>query len=491
MLGPLTSSGVPSAIPADGTEAFVVPVAENFPDSPEFLSPPELNLFPEPSLAEPEGLLRLQSNINLQTQIYKDAQPETSEPGFPEFPSVLSSFPNSYSPQPAPSNFSGRNFWEATVPPSTSPPLPSNEFSEVTKHSQMKRHGPLGYSLGLNTSTIFDDNINLRQSGKKGDIQLNIGPTAKLQMGSDESALHLGATYAGAASWLASSPQERSYDQRAGIDGGWSGARLKTAFRLGMQSTHNSSIDAGQRVGRRVWYTGLGASYAFTEKTNGELTADFSKASFNALQGSREYRAQEFVNYQWTPKLQLGLGATEGILRADAGQRQTYEQALLRIALRPTGKLGVNASIGNEWRHFDSGEPTQTSPVFSAALAWQATGQTALSLEARRRTFASALLLAQNYEATDVSITAREMLSSNLDLALSIGWEEAAYQAAGLGVSANRKDDYWYSRISLDWAIRRNCAVGTFYEFSKNVSTGEQAHPFQRNRIGFAISVSF
>ncbi len=401
---------------------------------------------------------------------------------------------------PLESKEASQRFWEAAIPPSGSPgsgggPFSGkgglSEYAELARHAQMQHRGPLYYALKLSAGTVYDDNISIGSSGRRKDFQSSIGPAARVQLGSDESALRLGASYAGAVSWFARYPSQRTIEQSCGLDGGWSGSRLKTGFRFGTQSTQSGTPDAGERVGHRANYGGVTFSYPFTGKLSGELSGDTTRSMFDGLVGSHENRAQEFLNYEWSPKLQLGLGSTQGIMQADGGNRQTYNQALVRVIAQPSAKLGWSASFGNEWRHFDGGEPTTQTPVFTAGANWQVTGQTSLSLDGSRRTFASASLKGQNYEATTVALSARKMLTSTVDGSVSLGYGQANYHAAATGVQASREDEYYYGRMSLNWLINRTCSLGWFYEYSKNVSSGDQGHPFQRNRIGMALNVSF
>ncbi len=382
-------------------------------------------------------------------------------------------------------------FWQAPVPPSTAETGVFSEYAALARHPRMGKAGPFGFSASFHAASIFDDNITLAGKGRRADMQLSAGPRARLQLGSGDTPLNLGLGYAGAASWFTRTPDQRAYEQTLAADGGWNGPRLKTGFRLGFQGTHSGSVDAGERVGRRVVYAGLTGSYPWGSKFSGECSADFTRARFNGLLGSREYRAQQYVNYQWTPKTQFGLGLTEGLLRPDRGQEQTYEQLLARMVSQPTAKVGFNASFGAENRQFDSGQESTFTPVYTLAANWQATGRTSFSLEGRRRTFASAALEKQNYEASNLTLTAREMLSATLDAAVSLGYERADYTSASPGSVASRRDDYCFSRASLDWALHKNCALGMFYEFSRNFSEGADGHPFRRNRVGLSVNLSF
>jgi hypothetical protein len=105
--------------------------------------------------------------------------------------------------------------------------------------------------------------------------------------------------------------------------------------------------------------------------------------------------------------------------------------------------------------------------------------------------FSSASLGSQNYESTSLTLSAREMLAATVDATVSIGGERADYKAAATTVDATRRDDFVFTRASVDWALFKNCSLGVFYEFSKNLSKGMEGHPFQRNRAGLSVSLSF
>ncbi|RFC42534.1 MAG: hypothetical protein DVB28_001841, partial [Verrucomicrobia bacterium] len=211
--------------------------------------------------------------------------------------------------------------------PSDSSPFLFSRLSEPQDLYQLRRKGPFLFSFNLNSSAVFDDNVSLRQSDKKSDIQIGIGPSARFQLGSDDSKLRLGANYSGTASWFMSTPKQRSFEQNLSVGGEWTGSRLKTALRLGLQSNHNGSLDAGARVGSTVSYAGATVSCRLGGKTSADLGADITKASYSSLLESREYRTQQYLNYQYSPKLQIGLGTTQGLSEAESSSRQTYLQS--------------------------------------------------------------------------------------------------------------------------------------------------------------------
>ena len=101
-------------------------------------------------------------------------------------------------------------FWQAAVPPSTGETSPFENYAEMARYSQMRRKGPLSYSLRLNTTSIYDDNITLATRDKRGDLHLAVGPAVRVLFGGDESTLRLGANYNGTGSWFVRTPAQRA-----------------------------------------------------------------------------------------------------------------------------------------------------------------------------------------------------------------------------------------------------------------------------------------
>ena len=83
------------------------------------------------------------------------------------------------------------------------------------------------------------------------------------------------------------------------------------------------------------------------------------------------------------------------------------------------------------------------------------------------------------------------MLAATVDATVAIGAERADYKATTTTVDSTRRDDFVFTRASVDWALLKICSLGIFYEFSKNLSKGTEGHPFQRNRVGLSVSLSF
>jgi hypothetical protein len=92
---------------------------------------------------------------------------------------------------------------------------------------------------------------------------------------------------------------------------------------------------------------------------------------------------------------------------------------------------------------------------------------------------------------TTLNLAARETLSATVDTTLSAGYEHATYSADSQTVTSGRTDDYYVGRAGINWAVRRWCDLGLFYEYTTNNSMGSQGYSFRRQRLGMSASISF
>jgi opacity protein-like surface antigen len=63
------------------------------------------------------------------------------------------------------------------------------------------------------------------------------------------------------------------------------------------------------------------------------------------------------------------------------------------------------------------------------------------------------------------------------------GYENSDYTANRLGVIALRNDDYFFTRLGMDWALADRLTVGAYYQFRKNDST-DASHSFDNHQVG-------
>ena len=480
--------GIPEPTPAEAAPEGLGPRLPATAENPA--TPTESKLF-EPNLPD-------EPPVDLETRIRNAAPPEQFAPPEPlSAPRPLPIIPEVALKVPVVD--ANRSFLEATVPGDVTmdarPYLREEEFainSEPGPFSQIH----LGEKLtldwsGIGFGLIFDDNFTVSNGNPKADTLLTISSGLTLTLGSTESRLMMRANYSASGVFFLNHSSENAFDQSLSFDVAYRMQRLTLGLHIRPSLISGSSVDAGDRVGRKIFYAGLTANYNVSDKTSINVNTDFTYAGYNGLLSSRETRVQAFVNYLVTPKVTLGLGGGYGVIDVDGGQTQTSEQALVQMSYAATAKLSLSATAGWEFRNGGDGVPTSNTPVFSVGAAWTPREKTTISVDARRRTYGSSALVGQNYEATGFSATISQQLRPRISANLTVGYEFTEYQQALFGVDASRKDNYFYTRVGLGFPVNRWCSGNVFYEFSNNSSTGNGARGFDRNRVGMFVSCKF
>ena len=346
-----------------------------------------------------------------------------------------------------------------------------------------------GINYGVVFSAVFDDNVNLSSTDKQSDILLTGGANVALRLGSDGGNFYLSGVYGISYGSYLGGTDDPDLGHNLGLSASYRFAKLTLGLNVSVAIGAGATVDTGERTDRDSYFASLSASYAYSEKVSFNVTVGGTSQGYENLLSSRDTRINAFIDYTWTPKLQVGVGGAYGMSKAEEGDVQTSQSALVRASYTVTEKLSASGSVGVELRDTDGGE--NLSPVFSIGAAYRPFERTTVSLNLNRRIYSSAVLEGQDYTATGVTFGVGQQLLSRLGLSLSVGYESSEYFGAAQGVDASRNDKYLFFRSSLDWEAARWCRLGGFYEYSDSESTGEGARPFSRNRLGLQLSLMF
>jgi hypothetical protein len=129
--------------------------------------------------------------------------------------------------------------------------------------------------------------------------------------------------------------------------------------------------------------------------------------------------------------------------------------------------------------------------VYQGTASWYITPKTSLTLNAGRRSFASASLAFQTFAVSTTGISLMHQLTPSVSATITGEREKSVYSSTSSGVNADRIDHYYRGRIELAWALKQWLSAGSFLELSENNSRGEGAQPFSRTRVGITINLSF
>lgn len=357
---------------------------------------------------------------------------------------------------------------------------------------------------------VYDDNINLERGKSTGDFYFTIEPGITVGFGDivtrDENYLRLEYT-----------PSIFLFAQNSNNDAVQHVVHAEAQYRLSKltlglsqdvqllngtdlnQSTGTGSsinqvnLDVSGRTRVNIFVTRLTASYNVSEKTGVSAALENSRSDYNRLISSDTVSGNIFVNYTYSPKIVVGVGASGGYLFSESGNTdQNYEQANVRVSYQLTGKLSTNGSAGLELRQFQGANASGTnfSPVFELAVIYQPFDATTLTLSATRRILSSAVLDGQDYTTTGVTISGRQRFYQRFFVGLTLGYEHSSYFNTIKGSGASREDDYVFVQPTFDLDITRYWSAGLFYLHREN-STSQSSFSFRDNQFGLRTTFTF
>jgi hypothetical protein len=347
----------------------------------------------------------------------------------------------------------------------------------------------------LSIGTFYDGNIFLRNNqngGAQSDFITRLSPGLTMRVGDDDSPFYMAADYTLGLDYYLQNPNQSTVDNDGRLQFQWSLPKTVIGFNVSVSQDTGQDVDVTDRVQREMYDAGLTASYTLSEKTSVDTGVDYTRSDFNGLISSSQWQGDVFFNYQYSPKTQVGVGATAGIMEVPGASNQDFQEINLRTTYRATGKITLIAEAGAQLRELGGGEGDSLTPVFSLNGAWDARPGTQLSLTATRSIYASAILNDQNYTATAFDFTIRQRITDYVDVSLGAGYVNTSYSATAAGVDATREDNYFYVRPAVEWKALSWLGVGIFYEYSQDVSQGAGGDSnFTRDRGGVDITILF
>jgi hypothetical protein len=252
------------------------------------------------------------------------------------------------------------------------------------------------------------------------------------------------------------------------------------------------NLDIAGRTRFNIYTTHGNLAYYLTGKTFLSSGADYTATHYSSLISSEVFSGNLFLNYNYSPKIVVGVGGTAGANRVDdPNPDQTFEQANVRFSYQATGKIDFAASAGVEFRHFDGDtRDTYTSPVFEIGMNYVPFDGTKISITANRRTLSSALLASQDYAVTNISAGIQQRMFQRVFLGVNAGYENSDYFSTVSNSGSNRSDNYFFVQPSIAVRVTRFWTVGAYYLHRENSSSFD-AFSFHDNQVGLRSTLEF
>ena len=252
------------------------------------------------------------------------------------------------------------------------------------------------------------------------------------------------------------------------------------------------NIDTGGRRRINTYTTHLSATYDLTGKTFLSSAGDYTRIDYGGgLTNSERFSSNFLLNYQYSPKLVVGAGATVGrdlLNQADA--HQTFAQTNLRASYSPTGKLNASLSVGVEVRQFDTGSHDFVSPIFDLGVSYAPFDGTSITLDASRGTQVSAVLASQDYHSTQVQVALKQRLFQRVVVSVMVGYQNLDYFGSEVHAVATREDNYYFTESSIDTRITNFWSAGAFLVYRENTSN-LSTFRFNETQAGIRSALKF
>jgi hypothetical protein len=362
-----------------------------------------------------------------------------------------------------------------------------NEFNErpllITSKWSFKPH--------LSIGDYYDGNIFIQSQNEKSDFITRISPGFTMRLGDTDSMFYLVGDYTAGLNYYVEHSNESTVDQNGRVQAQWSLPKTTIGLTMDVSSNTGQDIDVTNRIQQELYFVGLNGHYDLSDKTAWDVSADYTRSDFNGLISSQQTEGQAFFDYQYSPKTQLGVGASTGVLIVPGTPKQTFEDGNLRAIYRATGKVTLIAEGGMELRQYGDGEGSTFTPVFILDGAWTPQAGTSVDLSARRSIYSSAILNDQDYTATAFDFTVSQRITDYWNVSLALGYVNTNYTATATNVTATREDNYYYARPGVEWKALSWLSVGIFYEYSQDLSQGGTANSFSRDRAGIDMAIEF
>ncbi|MGA1540052.1 MAG: hypothetical protein ACO39C_06495 [Chthoniobacterales bacterium] len=346
----------------------------------------------------------------------------------------------------------------------------------------------------FSAGVVYDDNIFISNTDRKGDAIFNISGGFALEIGDyrtlEENYLLL--EYLASGYFFSKYTSQNSFGQNASLLAQYRFNQLAVQLESQYQYINGAQRQVGGFTTRNLVYNDLRFIYDVSEKTSFDLELSQDSNIYNSPYNSSYYfQATAGMDYLILPKVRIGLEGTAGYTTAENNPDQTYQIINARAKYDLTGKVAIKATGGVQFNQYvTGGEAMRVSPVFSLGAEYLPFPNTTISLLGYRNLFVSPSLDNQDYWATGVELGITQTIAQKFQVGVAGGYENDTYVSNLPGVDADRVDNFFFIQPQISYNFLRYLTATVFYEHRFNDST-LQVDTWYDNQVGFEISASF
>ena len=342
----------------------------------------------------------------------------------------------------------------------------------------------------------YDDNLSLDEDGKAGSGFMTVQPSVGAKYGPMASGLTMDLIYTADLEWYLDNDMGDRVNHDVSTNFNWERGPFRLFGSLAYSSQASANIDAGERIAQDTITTNMGATYEHSEKTSLGVTysTDVFSPEDDSYIPSTTQTFGVFADYKVSGKTTLGLGAQYEYQQVGRGSDSNAYRVLLRSTWAATDRLTLRGEVGPEVREYtdaDSGMEAYWNLGIDYKLKFLDTGKTTFSFDVYRDQSASSSLVNQSYTSTGIAGTLSYTPAERISVNIATGYEFANYTGTSAEVNADRQDQLYFARPSISYSFSRRASMSLFYQWTQNVSEGDQGVGFERNGYGALFTVSF
>jgi hypothetical protein len=261
-------------------------------------------------------------------------------------------------------------------------------------------------------------------------------------------------------------------------------------FGLSQNFSYTSSpeVQTGTQVSQDAYTTALTASCQLNSKLSVDLGIDQNLIYPTDFPTSLEWSTLDWLNYEFWPRLTVGVGAGAGYY--DSTPDAVFEQVQGRVNWRATDKTSFQLSGGAQFTQFtDSGGVSLISPIFGGSIQYLPFNYTQISLNGSE-TVDNSYFNNQFTVTSTLGANLNQRLLEKLYLNFSGSYNWYNYVAAVNGVAANSSQQYYIIRVDLSTTLLKRVTASLFYSYSDSI-TSATGLAFSSSQVGFNLGFKY
>lgn len=254
--------------------------------------------------------------------------------------------------------------------------------------------------------------------------------------------------------------------------------------------TDDPQVETARQTSSQSYTTSLNASHALNSVMSLDLTASQSISSSSGFTSANSWSTLEWLNYQFFPRMDGGIGVGFGYDQVNPGPDMSHETLQARVTCRIANKTSIVVHGGVEDRQYLGGGISDTiSPTFGVSINYLARATTSLTLSADRG-ISPSLFGGQATETTSLAVGLNQQLFKHFNLNVGGSYSYSTYMASLSTVSVSRTDSYYSFSSRLSWAFLKRATAALSYQYSMNNSSGT-GFSFSSTQVGLELGYSF